>query len=291
VAEPAGRLLSPLHYYGAKARLTPWIVSLLPAHRVYLELFFGSGAVLFAKPPATHEIVNDLDHALVCFLRTLRDHPQDLKRACRLTPYARAEFEAADLATPDLIELELPRRFWVRSAGAFNKCVNGRRSWASSPWRGSNEATSAMRLVDRMAAAAERLRRVSIEWRPAVEVIGRYGTSDAVIYCDPPYLAGTRRALDRHRQSDYRFDYSSEAEHRGLAAALHATPATVLLSGYPNELYADLYSGWWRVEWVIARPSTNVAGASGGPAVECIWSNRPLAGQLRLLEPEAAVEP
>ena len=41
----------PIPYYGAKVRLAPWIVSLLPAHRLYVETHAGSAAVLFAKPP------------------------------------------------------------------------------------------------------------------------------------------------------------------------------------------------------------------------------------------------
>jgi hypothetical protein len=118
----------------SKARLAPSIVSLLPSHRVYVEPFFGSGAVLFAKRPATHEIVNDLDDALVCFFR-------------------------------------------------------------------------------------------------------------------------------------------------------------VLLSGYLSRLYEELYAGSWRTERLVARPSTNVAGASGGPATECLWSNWPLAGQLPLLDPESMFLP
>lgn len=41
-----------LKYPGAKNRLAEWIISFIPEHRVYLELFFGSGAVFFNKAPA-----------------------------------------------------------------------------------------------------------------------------------------------------------------------------------------------------------------------------------------------
>jgi hypothetical protein len=75
VAEPAGRLLSPLHYYESKARLAPWIANLLPAHRTYVEPFCGSAAVRFAKRPSPTEILNDLDGTVVNFLRVLRERP------------------------------------------------------------------------------------------------------------------------------------------------------------------------------------------------------------------------
>ncbi len=66
------RLLPPTSYYGAKTRLAPWIASLLPPDRTYIEPFAGSAAVLFAKPPSPTEILNDLDGAVVNFFRVLR---------------------------------------------------------------------------------------------------------------------------------------------------------------------------------------------------------------------------
>ncbi len=80
----------PTSYFGGKSRLAPWIASLLPTHRTYVEPYFGSGAVLFAKPPSHTEIVNDLDGEIVNFFRVLRDRYEDLERACVLTPYARS---------------------------------------------------------------------------------------------------------------------------------------------------------------------------------------------------------
>jgi DNA adenine methylase len=74
-------VLPPTSYYGAKARLAPWIASLLPPHRTYVEAFAGSAAVLFAKPPSPTEVLNDLDGAVVNFFRVLRDHPDQLARA------------------------------------------------------------------------------------------------------------------------------------------------------------------------------------------------------------------
>jgi len=207
-------------------------------------------------------------------------------RACTLTPYARDELAAADLTDPGLDDLERARRFFVRSAQGFARVVRpGGVSWGSSAKRGASEAASARELVARMHAAAERLRRVVIDHADAAAVIAKYGLADAVIYCDPPYLAATRASLARSRGNDYAVDLAGEAEHRALAAVLRSTPAAVLLSGYPSGLYAELYGDWSRIQRVVARPSTSRGGRSGTPATEVIWSNRPLAGQLRLGHP------
>ena len=99
----------PTSYFGGKSRLAPWIASLLPAHRTYVEPYFGSGAVLFAKPPSHTEIVNDLDGEIVNFFRMLRDRLDDLERACLLTPYAREEYDACQI-DPTLDGVERARR-------------------------------------------------------------------------------------------------------------------------------------------------------------------------------------
>jgi DNA adenine methylase len=40
----------PFAWYGGKGALAPFLTSLLPPHRVYCEVFGGSGALLFANP-------------------------------------------------------------------------------------------------------------------------------------------------------------------------------------------------------------------------------------------------
>lgn len=84
-----------LNYPGAKWGMASQIVALMPPHRSYLEPFFGSGAVLFNKPPSAIETVNDIDGDIVNFFRVLREQPDDLAEAISLTPYAREVFEDA----------------------------------------------------------------------------------------------------------------------------------------------------------------------------------------------------
>jgi DNA adenine methylase len=273
----------PTQYFGSKGRLGPWIASLLPTHRTYVEAFAGSAAVLFAKPPSPTEILNDADGDLVVFFRVLRDRSPELARALTLTPYARAELRAANLDAAGLDELERARRVFVRLNMSISRTLGRQRGFAAAfNTNGADHAHKFASLVDHLPAAAERLRRVIIECRPAVEVIAKYGTSNAVIYCDPPYLDSTRSAQAKRRGADYAVEYATQAEHRDLARVLHATPAAVLLSGYPSQLYEELYAGWWRLERAVDKPSSLTAGGRAAHAAEVIWSNRPLAAQLQL---------
>jgi DNA adenine methylase len=275
----------PTQYLGSKGRLAPWIASLLPPHRTYVEPFCGSAAVLFGKPPSPTEVINDRDGDLVCLFRVLRDRGPELARALQMTPYARAELTAATLEDPGLSELEHARRVFVRLNMTVGKTLRRSSGFAAAfNTNGADHAHKFASLADHLSAAAGRLRRVIIENRPAVEVIAKYGASNAVIYCDPPYLDSTRSAAAKRRGADYAVEYATQAEHRELARALHSTPAAVLLSGYPSPLYEALYAGWWRVEHPVDKPSSLVSGGRAAHAMEVIWSNRPLYQQLALAE-------
>jgi len=276
----------PLSYYGSKGRMAPAIVALMPKHRVYVEPFAGSAAVLFAKAPSRHEVLNDLDGRLMTFFRVLRDRPDDLERVCRLTPYSRQEYRDAQLtpaAVATLDELEIARRVFVRCHQSFNGAGLGSAhgtSWSNGMRRSSSQATTVRTVVGELHRVADRLQAVALENRSAHQVLDVYDADDAVVYIDPPYLGTTRSSLaDKRRKSEYAHDLVTPGEHAELAAKLKTLAATVFLSGYGSPLYDELYADWWAVEIAQSRPSTNRRGHAAGRATEILWSNRPLATQ------------
>jgi DNA adenine methylase len=281
----AAQVRPPFAYFGGKAGLARRIVSLFPPHRVYLEPYFGSGAVLFAKTPAPIEIVNDVDGSVVAFFEMLRDRPGDLERVCRLTPYARDEYEAADLGDPGIDTLERARRFWVRVNQSFAKSHGRRTGWSITTSRSQSCPASAMGRVDRFEACAARLVSVAIEHCDGMDLIRRMATADTLAYVDPTYLESTRAGRDRCRTGDYPHETCRPADHERIARVLHETPATVILSGYPSDLYDALYRDWWTVEIPVTVHSANAAPSSPrGERVERLWSNRPLGGQMAFEE-------
>lgn len=259
----------PFVYYGGKSKLAEKIAALLPEHTHYVEPFAGSLAVLLAKQPARLETVNDLDGDLMLFWRVLRDHPEALARACALTPHSRVERDLARHRPAELPELERARRVWV--------CLTQGRTGTlrNTGWRfdAADHANVSMpgRLagyVARLEAVATRLSSVSLECRPALDVIAAYGGKRrTLLYVDPPYLAEARNG------HNYRHEMQTGTEHRVLADALHGCVATVVLSGYASELYdRDLYGDWYRHEL----PASTSQGGTWQHRTEVLWSNRPL---------------
>lgn len=265
-------------YYGGKQRLAPWVVEHLPEHRVYVEPFAGSAAVLLAKPQVRQEVLNDLDGNVINFYRVLRDQPEDLAVACSLTPYSREEYAAcADLdgATTDL---ERARRWWCRSTQGFGQSATRQTGWSISTAQTTPRMHQLTRRVDRFAELAERLRHVFIENRDALDVIARFGADPtAVLYVDPPYLRSTRSA-----PTCYQHEFQEPDQHQALAAALNACKAAVVLSGYASDLYDDLFDGWHRSERVVTMRAGNGRTTKQAEVVEVLWSNRPPSGRFDL---------
>lgn len=262
-------------YYGSKGRMATQIAALLPAHVHYIEAFAGSLAVLLAKRPARLETVNDLDGDIVTFWRVLRDNPQALDTAILCTPHSREEYlDCREPMPEDVSDVERARRVFVQ-------LVQGRMgTMARTGWRfdvnASSGATYGMDEIDRfrgrMAAVAERIRKVQIENMPALDLIARYGTDPQnLVYADPPYL------LDTRSSAGYRHEMTDESQHRELAETLRACKASVVLSGYRSPLYDELYEGWYVEEW----PTVTMNGGKRKATCEVLWSNRPLGNRIQ----------
>jgi DNA adenine methylase len=261
----------PIQYFGAKTTIAKQIVALMPSHRGYIEPYAGSLSVLLAKPPSKIEVVNDLDARIMTFWRVLRDRGPELIEAAELTPHARAELEEASRldATDDI---EIARQVWVLLTQGRSRTMKGTgwRFYADPNGTSASFQTYMDAYRSRLGPAFDRIRNVSLECRPALDVIEQYGAfEDNLLYVDPPYLGTTRRA------GRYSFEMGSEQDHRDLAAALNDCAAVVMLSGYPSPLYQELYSGW--SEALIGATTGN---SNDSDRIEVIWSNRPFDNYL-----------
>jgi DNA adenine methylase len=293
------RTLTPtrpiLRYHGGKWLLADWLIGFFPAHRVYVEPYGGAASVLLQKPRSYAEVYNDLDEEVVNLFRVARERGDELQRALTLTPFARQEYEEAWHPSND--PLEQARRTVIRSFMGFGSAAvtmkrrNGTkggqpgtgfransnrsgttpahdwRNYAGTGFRtytGDNRQTIPSKDWETFGAALapiiERLRGVVIENKDAFEVMRDHDCSQALHYVDPPYPLETRDA-----GVDYRYEMTSD-QHRELAGFLGTLQGAVVISGYPCDLYEEIFSGWVRRE--------KAALADGARArVEVVWLN------------------
>lgn len=255
----------PIQYFGAKSNVAEQLVALMPHSRGYIEPFCGSLAVLLARAPAKVEVVNDLDGRLMTFWRVLRDRPEDLVRVCALTPHARAEVAlASKLDAQD--ELELARQVFVLLTQGRSRTLRrtGWRFYADPSGTSAGFAQYLSAYLGRLAPAAARLADVSLECRPALEVIESYGAiEENFLYVDPPYVHSTLTGGGSRYP-----DTLDDADHKELAAALRECRAKVMVSGYDSPLYEELFEGW-----TTHRFSTTSGNGVGQYRVEVAWCN------------------
>lgn len=251
-----------LRYYGSGWARSPWTISHFPDHAVYCEPFLGAASILLRKPRAKLEIANDLDNRVLTFFHVLRERPDELLAAIRLTPWHEAEYTAA--LEPAADKLEEARRFFVLSWMSVRGGPNpGPRDFR---WQKKNTRRSAavkdIADLGHLLAAADRLRNVQFLHRDGLDVIAKMRGTGALIYADPPYLAAVRA-----RPNGYRHEPGDEW-HERLAALLWEHDGPALVAGYPSPLYRELYElrEWRRVE----RPQ---ATNSGGRRTEALWIN------------------
>ncbi len=255
-------------WYGGKYSHLDWLLPLLPESQHYCEPFGGSAAVLLNRKPSPVETYNDLDADVANFFRVLREQKAELTEAIGLTPFSREEFCIACEKTQGISNLERARRFFVRarqvrtglaqtaSLGRWANCKNTSRAGMSgvvSRWLGS---------IEQLPEIAERLLRVQIENRPALEIVKLYDSKGTLFYCDPPY---PHEARGDSKAYGYEM---SDREHRELAAVLRKAKGRVAVSGYRCKLYDSLYKGW----------STHHAPAKACHSVkrvrqEVLWTN------------------
>lgn len=262
--------LIPFGWYGGKFSHLDWLLPLLPDCHHYCEPFAGSGAVLLNREPSPVETFNDLDGEVVNFFRVLREDKQRLIEGIGLTPFAREEFAIACEVSPDLPPLERARRFYVRARqvrtglaqtatiGRWANCKNTSRAGMSgviSRWLGA---------VEDLPAVAERLLRVQIENRPAIDVIRLYDSPGTLFYCDPPYVHSTRGD-----SKAYGFEMT-DAQHHQLAEVLNSVQGMVALSNYQAPLLDKLYpaSKWHKT---VSPERTN--HSTKDKRVEVLWTN------------------
>lgn len=252
-----------LRYYGAKWRLAPWVLGYFPDHHCYVETHGGAAGVLLQKQPAPVEVYNDLNGLVVNFFKVLRERPAELIQALELTPFSRAEYEAAHEPTDE--PLEAARRFYVRSwQGRGAPTATWRTGWrAQSTLKDQPDILAAWNSPDHLYVVAQRLKLTRLECWPAQKVIARYDAPDTLFYCDPPYVRDTR---SKWRLSSYGEAHEmSDADHEALAGQLRQVKGAVIISGYPSALYDRLYGDW---QQVTCRAATN---NNDKTATECLW--------------------
>lgn len=262
----------PVAWFGGKGHISGWIAAHLPEHDTYVEPYGGAGSVLFTKTPSPIEVWNDLHGDLTNLFRVLRDDPDELERRATLTLHSRAEYEhAVDvLGDPSVTDPhERAISFFVAMNQGFGGTYPTLGRWSKSKGQRlsngmGNNTAQWWRKVGFIGDWHERLARVQIENRDALDVIRDYDSASTTFYLDPPYPGETRRlSLNAYRHE------MTDDHHEQMVGVALSLSGCVVLSGYETPLYDVLGDAGWRK---VSRPVHARGASSGGKARnEVLW--------------------
>lgn len=264
--------LIPFPWIGGKATHIEWILSLLPKSLHYCEPFGGSAAILLNKEPSQIETYNDIDSEIVNFFKVLRDHKNEFMESLTSTPYSSEEFVKTLVIDPDLDKIERARRFFIRA-----RCIRSGISSLSNTGNCSVSKNTTCEYISNcisrwfnsteyLPEIVQRLLRVQIENRDAVELIKYYDSKNTLFYCDPPYIYDPRNS-----DNLYRYEITDD-QHRELAEVLNSVKGQVAISGYECDLMNELYpeKRWHKTRSV---PKKITSSKKFVLRTEVVWTN------------------
>lgn len=262
---------SILKYPGSKWNIAKDIVKLIPEHHSYVEPFFGSGAMLFTKEPSRIEMVNDLDGNVVNLFRCIQEDSKKLAARVMTTPFSREIYDAAFTEEKPADCYERAARFLVQNWQGHGFRTNGYKVGWKNDVQGRERMYALWnwyRLPEWIIEIAERLRKVQIENRPALEVIERFDYKNVFMYLDPPYLLSVRTG------KQYKHEMT-ETEHENLLRRVLSSNAKIMISGYESDMYNDYLKSWNKMRF-------KSCAEYGGRRQEVIWVNYEIGVQMSI---------
>lgn len=244
---------TPISYYGGKQQLLSTILPLIPEHETYTEAFFGGGAVFWAKKPAKHEVINDLNAHVINFYKVLKKRFNELKNAIETSTHSRVEYKRAMVIydVPHLFnEIQRAWAFWYATNLGFSKIIG---SFAFDKNRGKYASFLQNKIEAFEDVYSERLSQVEIEHNEACYVVELYDNPAAFHYVDPLYVGSDMGHYAGYTQEDF----------NRLLGTLAKVKGKFLLSSFPNDELAKYVKkhGWWQKEIVMFKSASSKAGS------------------------------
>lgn len=242
------RLVSglPISYIGSKWHLAPLIVSYMPQHEKYLEVFGGSAAVLLRKERSEIEIYNDRFCQVVNLLLVIKNHLNELLDWLANIPFSR---KLQSVYIKDVAKLIPDENLGkdVESAGKFYY-TNVLSFVGGCTFLPTTVRQNKIRNFKILKEVSIRLKNVNFEYLDFRECLKRYDSKDLLVYSDPPYWG-----LNYY---EVKFGEKDHKEHFELLKKLNCK---WIISYNACDEVLELYKDFVlvKVEWKACAPNIN----------------------------------
>lgn len=240
------------------------ILPIMPEHTVYVEPFFGGGAVFFSKEPVKCEVINDVNKEATNFYYQVKVNNEALRREISTTLHSHESYRDAKVVYtyPHLFD-------GVKRAWAFHTLSNQSFSAGLSTFGFDRIGTTAKKIANKALSFTDaleaRLRFTTIEHDDAIKVIRRYDCESAFIYADPPYFNSNCGHYKGYTEVDF----------TNLLQTLSQVKGRFLLSSYPSEVLEKfIRSNDWHCK--VFEKKIAVSKNAKGVKKEVLTANYPI---------------
>ncbi|MDR1370150.1 MAG: DNA adenine methylase [Dysgonamonadaceae bacterium] len=226
---------TPITYYGGKQRIAPEIISMMPAHKIYVEPFFGGGAVFFRKQKTGIEVINDHNNDLINFYFCVQNRFPELQELIQQTLHSETMYyHAKDIwnGRVEANDIEKAWAIWLITNGSYAGSMHGGWKWCNGTTGGHTGTFIKYKREEFTERLHQRLDNVQISCRDALRVIQDRDTPETLFYLDPPYPG----CVQQH-YSGYTLEHLEE-----LLRLLETIQGKFILSNYWSDLLKD-YTG------------------------------------------------
>ena len=228
-----------IKYVGSKWRIAPWIIKHFPMHKVFVDVFGGSGAMILRKKPSYIEIYNDINSDLVNLFEVIRTRTDEFLEKLQFLMYSRELYEKwckewrSGKRPNDPLERALQFLFLMQGS------ISGKMFSGFSTGVNRNHVNDFRTVDKRIKQFAKRFKHVVIENRDYKEIFRIYDSPETLFYCDPPYFVP--------RAKEYYIDGWSYKKHKEFAKLVNKLQGYVVISYYwfPQLQKWYLDKGWY----------------------------------------------
>lgn len=225
--------------------MLPYILPMIPEHKVYCEPFVGGAAVLFAKKKVKSETINDKLDIVINFYQQLKNNFDELNGLIQATIFSRTLHDKALLIIKNkkmFSEVDLAWAFWMCSNFSYGNKIGGGIKFSNDQ---STLPPNTMHDNKKRFTAelVKRIEMLHIENRCALQVINSRDTVKTFHYIDPPYPGADQGHYRGYTWSDF----------EQLLKVLETAKGKFLLSNYNSPLLDEYIerNGWRKQEFTF----------------------------------------
>ena len=227
-------------YMGNKVDIAEWIIPLFPPHRIYVEVFGGTGAILLNKLPSKSEFYNDYNQHLVNLFETTRIRKDEFFEQLKQLPISEHLYKTFYDNHSDYTQFPSVENA-VRYLYIMSLCFMGKYDGGFKYDDGESFKYTFEKKMQLLEVIHKRMKGVVMLNKNYDKVVTQFGKrEDVLMYLDPPYV--NTEGYYKHLAGEF-----TVTDHIKLRDLLRKVKCKFFLSYEDDPMVNDLYGQFFYI--------------------------------------------